>query len=216
MVLPPAVVGRTFMSPRVSLTSFLMLLVCLAAARPVHAQDRRLEVGGQLATLTLSDSDTTNAGFGGRVSYDLTNWLAAEAEMNLFGSDSFETRAAAFPDFRLTYNRRRVDGFFGPKVGWRGERFGLFGKVRPGFARLSDKGLRCEGEPCTRMLLARPLYRSEFALDVGAVVEFYPTARTVTRVDLGSTMIRHRSSAPPCRDCSSSNFASRVGVGVRF
>ncbi len=49
------------------------------------------------------------------------------------------------------------------------------------------------------------------------VVEFYPTARTVTRVDLGSTSFRHRSSGvPPCRDCTTRNFASRVGVGVRF
>jgi len=206
------------MRPQPSFVFFVMLLASLGVARPADAQAdrRRLEAGGQIATLSLSDSHKTNAGFGGRLSYDLTDWLAAEAETNLFVSDYFETRAAAFPDFRLIYDRRRVEAFFGPKVGWRSERFGVFGKVRPGFARLFDQGIRCEGEPCTRMLVALPQYRTEFALDLGAVVEFYPSARTVTRVDLGSTMIRHRSAAPPCRDCSSRNFASRIGVGYRF
>lgn len=214
-------IGENFrVNPQPALILFVVFLASLGVTRPVRAQpDRpRVEVGGQIATLTLSDADArrTNTGLGGRVSYDLAHWLAAEGEMNLFGSDYFETRAAALPDFRLVHSRRRVEGFFGPKVGWRSERFGLFGKVRPGFARLFDKGLTCEGEVCTRMLLVRPQYRTEFALDLGAVVEFYPTARTVTRVDLGSTMIRHRSAAPPCRDCSSRNFASRVGWGFRF
>jgi hypothetical protein len=197
------------------------LLVCLAGAHAVYGQTdrRRLEVGGQIATLHLSDSDTTNAGFGGRLSYDLSRQLAVEGEVNVFGNDSFERQVSPelFPGFRLAYNRRRLDGFFGAKVGVRGSRFGIFGKVRPGFTRLFDKGIECTGDVCALMLLARPEYRTEFALDVGGVVEFYPTARTVTRVDVGSTLIRHRSSAvPPCLDCTTGNFASRIGVGVRF
>jgi hypothetical protein len=201
--------------------TFFVLLVCLAGAHTAYGQtDRqRLEVGGQLATLHLSDSESTNAGFGGRVSYDFARWLAAEGEMNVFGNDSFERQVAPdlFPGFGLTYSRRRLDGFFGAKAGLRGSRFGVFGKVRPGFTRLFDKGIACTGDVCALMLLARPQYRTEFALDLGGVVEFYPTPRMVTRVDLGSTLIRHRSNAvPPCTDCTSRNFASRIGVGFRF
>lgn len=217
----PATLGRTVMKPQAPSTRVLVLLLCVAAAPDVHAQvdGRRFEVGGQIATLRLSDSDSeTNAGFGGRVSYDIWPWLTAEGEMNFFENDTLERHFAGsiFPEHRLGYSRRRIEGFFGPKVGLRTDRFGVFGKVRPGFARLFNKGMSCVGEPCTRMLPAPLQYRTEFALDVGGVVEFYPTARTVTRVDLDSIMIRHRSMAPPCRDCTSRNFASRVGVGFRF
>ena len=198
-----------------------VLLVCGTGTQAVYGQTdhRRLEVGGQIATLHLSDSDTTTAGFGGRLSYDFTRWLTAEGEMNVFGNDSFEQQLSPelFPGFQLAYNRRRFDGFFGAKVGVRWSRFGIFGKVRPGFTRLFDQGVECTGDVCALILLARPEYRTEFALDVGGVVEFYPTPRTVTRVDVGSTVIRHRSDAvPPCRDCTTGNFASRVGVGFRF
>ncbi|MGB2696212.1 MAG: hypothetical protein WBD55_13650 [Dehalococcoidia bacterium] len=209
------------MTTEASLARFFVVIVCLASARTLCAQgDRqRLEVGGQIATLHLSDSVTTSAGFGGRVSYDFSRWLAAEGELNLFRDDSFERHVSPelFPGFRLAYHRRRVDGFFGAKVGVRGARFGVFGKVRPGFTRLSDKGIECAGDICALMLFMRPEYRTEFALDIGGVVEFYPTARTVARMDWGSTVIRHRSRAvPPCRECTTRNFASRVGLGLRF
>jgi hypothetical protein len=67
------------------------------------------------------------------------------------------------------------------------------------------------------LLLARADYRTEFAMNLGGVLEFYPSPRIVTRLDLGTTLIRHRSFAPPrCDGCTSSNFSSRVGVGFRF
>jgi hypothetical protein len=209
------------MSTRISLVCLLVSLVSLARAPGAYAQtdEPRLELGGQLAALRLNDVDgTTNAGLGGRVSYEICRWLTAEAEMNFFANDDFEARLSptTFPDVRLGYSRRRLEGVFGPKAGWRGERFGVFGKVRPGFSRLFDKGIECVSDLCALILLVRPQYRTEFAVDVGAVLEYYPTARTVTRVDLGSTIIRHRSVAPPCRDCTSSNFTSRIGVGFRF
>ena len=115
------------------------------------------------------------------------------------------------------YSRRRLEGFVGPKIGVRGGKFGAFAKVRPGFAHLIDKGLGCVGEVCALVLLARPEYHPEFALDLGGVVEFYPTERTVARFDLGATAIRHRSqSAPPCRDCTTQNFATSLGMGFKF
>lgn len=199
----------------------LVLLLSVAAATEARAQanDRRFEVGGQIATLRLGDSDGgTNAGVGARAAYDLWPWLSAEGEINFFENDRFESHFAAlnFPEYRLGYSRRRIEGFFGPKVGWRTERFGVFGKIRPGFARLFNKSMSCVGDICALMLPAPVEYRTEFALDVGGIVEFYPTARTVTRLDVGSNMIRHRSLAPPCRECTSRNFASRIGVGVRF
>jgi hypothetical protein len=94
----------------------------------------------------------------------------------------------------------------------------VHGKLRPGFAHLSDEGLRCVGDPCALVLFARPEYRTEFALDFGGILEVYPWARTVARFEFGDTMIRHRSTAPPCptSSCTSHNLASRLGVGFRF
>ena len=204
-----------------AITLFVVLALWGAGTTHVSAQadTARFEIGGQLATLRLSDSDgKTNVGFGGRVSYDVLRWIAVEAEMNLFENDVLEYRGSTpiFAEYTLTYDRRRGEGFFGPKVGMRWKRFGIFGKVRPGFTRLFNEGIGCVGEPCTRMLVAPVEYDTEFALDLGGVVEFYPTPRTVTRLDLGATMIRHRSLAPPCRECTSRNFASRIGAGFRF
>ena len=101
----------------------------------------------------------------------------------------------------------------------RTERFGLFAKVRPGLARLSDQSTGCVGIGCAAMIfLAGPIEnRTEFALDLGGVFEFYPTARTVARVDIGDTMIRYGGfEAPSCFTCTSHNVSSRVGFGLRF
>jgi hypothetical protein len=38
----------------------------------------------------------------------------------------------------------------------------------------------------------------------------------VARVDIGDVAIQHRSQAPPCSTCTTHNFSTRVGVGVRF
>jgi hypothetical protein len=197
------------------------VLACLYGASFANAQPStsRFEVGAHASFLRLSDFETTPAGFGGRVSFDLTRWAALEAEADFFPKDD-----AMFPPSELTpalgivYRRTRANALFGAKLGWRNDRFGVFGKVRPGFTRLSDSGVECVGDVCALVLLARPEYRTEFALDLGGVFEFYPSARTVARFDLGDTMIRHRSSAPPCwgSNCTSHNLTSRIGVGVRF
>jgi hypothetical protein len=71
---------------------------------------------------------------------------------------------------------------------------------------------------CIAALLAVPQYRTEFALDVGGVVEVYASPRWLARVDVGSLIVRHRSSVPPCAtgDCTTSNLAVSAGFGVRF
>lgn len=205
--------------------SFLVVLSLAIGSGPVLAQSpsaspSRVEVGAQFSTLTLTDFDATNAGLGGRVSYDLLRWLAVEGELNFFPRDRVEVKSEGIAPagLRIGYRRTRFDGFVGPKIGLRRERYGVFGLVQAGFARLTDKGINCLGEVCTRMLflLARPEYRTEFATNLGGVLEFYPSPSIVARVDLGTTLIRHRSFAPPCDDCTSTNFSSRVGFGFRF
>ena len=195
-----------------------VLTVSAAGSASAQTGESRLQLGAQIAVLRLSEFDTTSAGVGGRLGYELTPWASLEGEANFFGRERVEidVMASSGPRLQLRYTRRRVEAFIGPKVGLKRERFGIFGKVRPGFATLSDRGIECAGEVCALVLIARPVYRTEFALDVGGVLEVYPTARTIARVDLGSTLIRHRSSAPPCGGCTTNNFSSRIGFGFRF
>jgi len=201
-----------------------ILLVGPGGVSGVYAQPAapRVEIGAQISTLRLTDSDATNAGLGGRVSYDLAPWLAAEGEFSFFPTDEIAVLGSALSgsDFRVVHRRQRAEAFFGLKLGTRFERFGVFAKVRPGFASLTHREMECVGAPCALMmlLLVQPVYRTELAVDLGGVLEFYPSSRMVVRVDLGDTIIRHRSTAPPCwiGECTTHNFASRFGIGFRF
>jgi hypothetical protein len=179
-----------------------------------------VEVGGQVNVLKLSDSSSTGVGFGGRVTVDAAPWLSLEGEYQFLPDDELEIRSVLpiGEEVGIRYNRRRSTALFGVKTGYRGERVGVFAKVRPGVTFLTDRGIECLGDVCALVLLAAPDYRSEFALDVGGVGEFYPSPRWVARVDVGSLMIRHHSTAPPCAgdECTTFNLAASFGVGVRF
>jgi hypothetical protein len=200
----------------------LILIVMGPSAGVVFAQDPdtpRFEVGAQAAVLRLDDAGTTGTGVGGRVTWNLSRWMAVEGEANFYPQDNLIAPASSFtPDLRVEYKRRRGDVFFGTKVGVRGERFGLFAKARPGLARQSNGGVQCVGDVCALVLLMVPEYRTEFALDLGGVFEVYPSARTVLRFEVGDTIIWHRSVAPPCfgASCTSNNLSSKFGAGLRF
>ena len=194
-------------------------VVFFAAGRAsAQTEPRRLEVGGHFSTLRIGDAGNTNAGVGGRVSYELTRWLAVDGEIGFFPNDRLDIGSSVLPvTMGLSYSRRRLEGFAGPKIGWRGERFGAFAKVRPGFTRLTDRGLSCTGEMCALALFVRPEYDAEFAVDIGGILEFYPTPRTTARFDLGTTAIRHDSrNVGTCQTCTTQNFATSLGMGVRF
>lgn len=198
------------------------MMLALAASSGValaQTEPPRVEIGGQLNVLRLSDSSDTNVGLGGRVTFNLARWLGLEAEYQFLPKDELELSETVDGSLvGIRYERRRSTALFGVKAGYRGERFGVFGKVRPGVTALSDRGVECLGDVCALMLLAVPEYRSEFVVDVGGVVEFYPSSRWVARFDVGSLIVNHRSTAPPCvgGGCTSSNLALSLGGGVRF
>ena len=197
----------------------VVVSLCGAGAAAAQSADSRVEVGVQASILRLSDFERTNAGIGGRLSFELARWISVEGEANFFPNDDIlQSPSLLTPNLRVAYERQRADAFVGVKVGRRSDRFGVFAKVRPGFTRLSDNGSGCAGSECPLVLLVRPEYRPELALDLGGVFEWYPSARTVARFELGDTIVRHRSVAPPCwfSTCTSHNLSSRVGVGLRF
>ena len=155
-----------------------------ARAQAVDAP--RYEVGAQFSILRRQDpSADTNPGFGGRFTVNLTDNLAVEAQGDFYPS------RGSFSGGQMS------SGLFGVKAGKRYERFGIYAKVRPGlvhfdhaFAGFTEVSIT--GNPPSSVFVAQFRGQTEFATDVGGVLEFYPTRRIVTRFDFGDTIIRYK------------------------
>ena len=163
----------------------------------------------------------TQAGFGGRFTYNVTPSLALETQGDFFPSDS-----VLFNNGRT--GGRALQGQAGIKIGKRFESFGIFGKARPGVVNFSktikfDGFDNSQGFPLSRFHLGR---RTSFSMDLGGVLEFYPSSRIVTRFDGGDTMIRYGrielpsgffgSTVTPTPAETMHNFQFSAGVGFRF
>lgn len=228
--------------------SFLFITNIRTQAQSPDEDGHRLEVGGQFSVLSLSTArgnsmDTvpclvppcpsrltieydreTEPGFGGRLGYNINNYVAVEAEVNFF------------PGERDFGSAREFEGLFGVKAGWRFEKAGIFGKARPGFlsGRVSDYVPKSGGciavfpppAGCFDEVRRR---ETNFAVDVGGVFEIYPTKRTIIRFDAGDTIVRFdarsikatSTSFPqgvivPIPARTTHNLQGSVGVGVRF
>ncbi|HEV2705625.1 MAG TPA: hypothetical protein VGV59_06845 [Pyrinomonadaceae bacterium] len=176
-----------------SMAVITMLLV--ARVPPACAQDEdlpKVEVGAQFSSLSLGRIDfldsETKAGFGGRITFNLNRSLALEAEGNFFPRQ--EPQASA-------RGGRALQGLFGVKAGKRFERFGVYGKARPGFVHFTDAineisstSAVLDGETFFFPEL-RTGGKTHFAVDVGGVLELYHTRRVLTRFDFGDTIIRY-------------------------
>ena len=66
-------------------------------------------------------------GLGGRVTFNLNESIAVEAEGNYFTPEQFS----------IPEGGRMFQGQFGTKIGKRFDRWGVFGKARPGFVGFS-------------------------------------------------------------------------------
>ncbi len=222
------------------LTIFILFL---AFAGAINAQDKevpKFEIGGQFTVLSggrptpvfslpiiVSDDfkDATRLGFGGRFTYNLTKNVAIEAEGNFFPNpDDF--RDLSVPGGSV------LQAQFGIKAGKRFSKFGIFGKARPGFVRFSEAE-RMTGT--TTITFNNQQFNhgvfevgseTDFSMDLGGVIEFYPSRRIVTRVDFGDTIIRYGTykresfilSVPFVQRPAETkhNFQFSVGVGFRF
>jgi Outer membrane protein beta-barrel domain len=230
--------------------SFLFITNIRTKAQSPDEDGHRFEVGGQFSVLSLSTTrgsslDTfpclvppcpasvvtieydreSEPGFGGRLGYNITNYLAVEAEVNFF------------PGERDFGSGREVEGLFGPKAGWRFEKAGIFGKARAGFlsGRMSDFvpkiniGCITVFPPPVGCFDEVRRRETNFALDVGGVFEIYPSKRTIIRFDAGDTIVRFSArnikatstSFPPgvvigIPARTTHNLQGSVGIGVRF
>ena len=215
---------------------FLLLAASFPEAR-AQSDEKKFEVGGQFSIMrmetrsinpgfgtTISTGHENVFGLGGRVGYNFSKYFAAEAELNFFPQDD-DVKAG-----------RKIQGLFGVKAGKRFDKVGVFAKARPGFIRY-EKG-DYEPAPVVCILIfppplacMNPVARTNFAIDLGGVVEVYPSKRTIIRLDAGDTVVRFpaRSVAAPDPDFgpgvlfavpvaaeTKHNFQASVGFGFRF
>lgn len=165
----------------------LVLLVLLSAIA-VSAQTPRVEVGGHFTFLDFTPTYNfgdrhKNFGLGGRFTYNLNKYVAAEAELDYFPTtDSVYT---FFPEWG-----RKTFALFGVKAGLRKQKFGIFGKARPGMAHFTFVPiLVCplsQPGPCLQPA------KTNFAMDVGGVFEYYASRNVALRFDAGDTLIHHQ------------------------
>lgn len=215
-------------------TTILAAFVLLFTAQAARAQTEtpRYEAGVQFSSLSINEPNSslyrTEPGFGGRFTVNLKDFLAVEAETNFYPNQS------VFGNFNTA--GRAFSGLFGAKIGKRYNRFGIYGKVRPGFVSFSEGASNYVPIPGSTSQFPFQFERrraTHFATDVGGVLEFYPSRRIVTRFDLGDTIIRYNrrtinepgffSTTAPVSlitftipSETKHNFQFNAGVGYRF
>lgn len=170
--------------------SALVLSFCLLDARAQTDDLPKYEVGVQFTSITEPsyDGGHTEPGFGGRFTFNLNRSVSLEAEGNFF-PHKCRSCGGGFGDS----NGNIVQGFFGVKAGKRFQKWGIFAKGRPGLVSFSQGDTRYVntgvGGPFPFEFLHTRL--TNFAADVGGVLEFYPSKRIVARFDAGDTMIHY-------------------------
>ena len=171
-------------------------------------------------SIVLPQDEVTTAGYGARFGYNLNRYVALEGEFNYLPERNINE----------VFQSRRTQILAGVRVGRRWEKVGVFAKARPGAMYFDGYGAR---GPCTFTLASDTCTeqgRTFFAADVGGVVEYYPTRRTILRVDAGDTIVRFREAGPvifpPVGTFTGSstitvadtthNFQLTFGIGFRF
>jgi hypothetical protein len=169
----------------------------------------RFELGVAFSGIHLSEN--SNFGAGARAVYNFNSSFALEAEGNFFLNN---------PSPGILSGGRAIEGLFGPKIGLRTETVGIFGKVRPGFITFSNTFQGINFNPTVPSAFTIETGRlTEPALDLGTVIEIYPSRHWAWRTDLGDTMIFYRSSSffgITLPGTTKNNFQFSTGFQYRF
>jgi hypothetical protein len=144
----------------------------------------KFEVAAEFTTLEREafSQRRTEPGIGGRFTYNLNKVISLEAAGYFFPKRCFQCRNAG----------NVAEGLAGVKVGKRFEKWGFFAKARPGaisFSRGALDVLVAPGSSPFGPVDFEFKRETAFALDLGGVVEFYPSKRIVTRFDFGDTIM---------------------------
>jgi outer membrane protein with beta-barrel domain len=184
------------------LAAAALLLMVPTENAQAQSETPKVEVGAHYTLLRFRDFDITDNGVGGRITFNLSDNIGLEGELNYFGQKrSSESPLTTFP---LFVDSSRTQGLFGAKTGIRSEKAGIFGKFRPGFVRFGESGV-IPGQSFT-----------QFALDIGGVFELYPTRHVALRFDIGDTVVRFGSNFTGGDAFYSNNLQISSGIAFRF
>ncbi|HKY03762.1 MAG TPA: hypothetical protein VJQ56_02675, partial [Blastocatellia bacterium] len=154
---------------------------------------------------------TSASGIGGRLTYNFTKYIALDSEISVLPGNS-------------ATSGNMVQAQLGIKAGPRTGKFGVFAKARPGFMYFRN-------DPFGRLAPGGNLLRRgrtssiEPMVDVGGVVEIYPSSSWIVRFDAGDTIIKFRKrlvrptfGGPQIEagGFTTHNFQGSIGVGFRF
>jgi hypothetical protein len=202
------------MTSRVPFVSSVLLgFLLVAVPGRAQAQDRRADVSLQVSVRSLHEFDETEAGFGGRLSYRFSRWLAVDGEVNFFPAD---VGSPAFSGSRL-------EGLAGVRGGPHLGSTGVYLALRGGAVRFSEAPAPF---PCIA-IFPPPLVCAIGGDTVPTVqltggFEAFPGDRWVVRVEAGDQLLRYSGPAfTPDRDVIdkglwSHNFKATASVGLRF
>jgi len=142
----------------------------------------RYEYGVDFTTLTINQSQT-HLGTGHRFTINLNRQLALESAAIFFS-------ACDICGGEVTGTI--TEGLFGVKAGQRFKKFGIFGKARPGFINYSKGYFELSPTGGTGLFPFSVVahHQTNFAADLGGVVEIYPSKRMLVRFD-GSMLVDH-------------------------
>lgn len=165
----------------------VLLVLCSYEAKAQTNQSADLpkyEEGLDFSSLSIRYGPTL-PGLGGRFTYNLNKHVALEAAGYFFPG-----KCDTCPG---EITGHITEGLFGVKVGKRFKKWGIFGKVRPGFLILSKGVVEFlpTGAPSPYQFTVASRSQTNFALDLGGVLEFYPSKRIVVRFDGGDTIIHY-------------------------
>ena len=234
----------------VLITSLLVLSSIQAQDKQGQARDKpgkeKFEVGVQFSLLRQGDGvfifgptsaefgdlrlDRTALGGGGRVVYNLNRFWSLEAEVNVFPEQNVFLQHARIVccGVGTVIDGRIVEGLTGTKIGLRGRKVGIYGKIRPGFLHFGKTLGVCSPIPDVGLQCSFDKGRTDFALDVGGSLEAYVSHRWFMRFDLsdiiqffpGLRPVLLRPGEPFFLSDSSArkyhNFQFSTGTGFRF
>jgi hypothetical protein len=126
----------------------------------------------------LTNNVRTEPGFGGYASYRFYGVLYLDGDLLYFPQGT----SSSSPQDGGTI----LQGLLGLKGGIRRNHFGFFGKVRPGFHSYSGAltSVSTTGSSSSVYTYARS---NNFVLDLGGIVELYPSERSTVRIEVGDT-----------------------------
>lgn len=191
-------------SVRIKTASLIAIILLTAKTAQAQSSTPKVEVGAQLSLIDMRESISEKPpGLGGRFTYNLSGHMAIDTEVNYFSTPGV--------------NLNRTQGLFGVRMGRRfgSPSIGLFAKARPGFMRFHGERLPGVTVDAT----------TKFALDLGGVVEFYPSGRFIMRIDVGDVIIFYDGETirrlsvpggPRQRLGTSHNPQAGIGIGFRF